>query len=390
MAPSPRPATLTDANVPPEVLARLSRVRTKLLKARGAISRGRVAPTETEDRLELFAARERLMRYRDQIAVSAGATRDLAALQERIIGRDDILRIGFLARGMLAARSVARLVVLGGAEHGSGFLVAPDTLITNHHVLPDPARAEATEVEFELYDEGGVLVETRRCELDPRRFWFTAPELDVSLVALNGTAEGGTDVEDLGWHPLISQQGKIRIGDAVNIIQHPGGRSKSIVVHNSNLLHLENGSDLSPFFWYSSDTEQGSSGAPVFNNRWEVIGVHHRSVPRTNAADELIDEQGLVIPREEFLRDPSRAVWIANQGVRTSRIVAALQQAQFPVDSQTLFRDLLLERWDASRLRNQGLAAALRAVQPDPGTESQRGTRTLGGRGGVTIRITLD
>ena len=27
---------------------------------------------------------------------------------------------------------------------------------------------------------------------------------------------------------------------------------------------------------YSTDTEPGSSGSPVFNQDWEIVGLHHR------------------------------------------------------------------------------------------------------------------
>jgi endonuclease G, mitochondrial len=385
-----KPATLKDAKVPKEVLARLDRVRTDILRVKGAISRGRAVPTETDDRLEKFAEREQLLRRIDPIQEAARATADLEPLRERVIGSDDILRIGFLARGMLAARSVVRLAVLGGAEHGSGFLVSPDALITNNHVLPDQTRAFATDVELELYDGSGTLTETRHCALAPERFWFTDANLDFSVVALSDTPDTLACTADLGWHPMIGQQGKIRIGDAVNIIQHPGGRPKSVVLHNSNLLHLQNDGDLSPFLWYSSDTEPGSSGAPVFNKHWEVIGVHHRSVPRTNSAGELLDENGRVIPRTEFLRDPDRAVWIANQGVRTSRVVAALAEAVFTNETHSRFRDALLQQWEGSRLRNQGQAAALRSLDAGPAAESHRPHSAKVVSGPVTISITIE
>jgi endonuclease G, mitochondrial len=372
---SAQPATLADAAVPVEVLERLGRVQRKLLHTRRAILGGRAVSTETIDRLDKFARREELLRQRESIAVAARSARELAELEERIIGRDDILRIGFLARGMLAARSVCRLVVMGGFEHGTGFLVAPDALITNNHVLPDPDRAYATEAEWELYDLAGTLTEIRRCELAPDRFWFTDVERDFTVVALADTPDASACAEGLGWHPMIGQQGKIRIGDPVNIIQHPGGRPKSVVLHNSNLLHLENDTDLSSFLWYSSDTEPGSSGAPVFNNHWEIIGVHHRSVPNTNNAGELLDEHGRVISQEDFRRDPSRAVWIANQGVRTSQVVMALEAAGFDRDRHTAFRDALLARWEESRLRNVGQSAALAATMrsaADPAHETKR------------------
>jgi endonuclease G, mitochondrial len=390
MARTAKPATLTDAKIPKDVLARLDRVHGHILRVKGAISRGRAVPTETDDRLEKFAEREQLLRQIEPIRHAARATADLEPLRERVIGSDDILRIGFLARGMLAARSVARLTVLGGVEHGSGFLVSPDALITNNHVLPDASRAYATEVEFELHDANGNVSEIRRCVLAPERFWFTDPKLDFTLVALSETPDAVSCTADLGWHPMIGQQGKIRIGDAVNIIQHPGGRPKSVVLHNSNLLHLENESDLAPFLWYSSDTEPGSSGAPVFNKHWEVIGVHHRSVPRTNSAGELLDENGQLIPRTEFLRDPDRAVWIANQGVRTSRIVSALTDAGFDQESHSRFRDALLQRWEGSRLRNQGQAAAVHSLETNPAAESHRAGSATVVSGPVTISIRID
>ncbi len=386
----PPAATLADADVPGDVLERLGRVTPELRRAKDAISRGEAVDTETPERLESYTRREELRQHRETILSASQVTAALDPLRERVVGSDDILRIGFLARGMLAARAVGRLVVMGGTEHGTGFLAAPDMLITNNHVLPDPDRAHATEIEFEVHDQAGAVAEVRMCELSPARFWFTDKELDVTIVALADTPAARACTEGLGWHPMIGQQGKIRIGDPVNIIQHPQGRQKSIVLHNSNLLHLENDSELSPFLWYSSDTEPGSSGAPVFSNHWEVIGVHHRSVPKTNSAGELVDAKGAVIPRDEFLRNPNRAVWIANQGARTSQIVKALAAATFPHATHEHARNHLLQLWEGSRLRNEGQAAALRSLQPDPTTEAVRSSGAFAAAPGVTIHITVE
>lgn len=382
-----QPATVDDAKVPEDVLAKFRQVRPRLDETQRAIGRGDTAPGETSERLAQFEARQRTLRSIEEPLIR-GIT-ELDELQERMLGSEDILRIGFLAHGMGAARSVARLVVLGGAEHGTGFLVAPDVLATNRHVLPDLDRAHATDVEFEIHDASGALRETRSCKLDTGRFWFSDPELDVTLVALRNDAETLASTTGLGWHPLIAQQGKIRIGDPVNIIQHPNGRPKSIVLHNSNLLHLENATVLSPFLWYSSDTEKGSSGAPVFNNRWEVIGVHHRSVPKTNSKGELLDANDHVISRAEFETDPSRAVWIANQGIRTSRIVEALTAAPLSRDEHVSFRQALLARWEECKVRNHGQEATLGPLRSDPGFESAT-DGVIRTSGPVTIRITIE
>lgn len=394
MAPRPSPsAMLKDVNVPREVMTRLKKVRSKLLRAKGAIVRGERVPTESDERLALIAKRATVQRGRALAEDGDTATVDDVLAAERIIGTDDILRVAFLGRGLLAARSVGRILILGGAETATGFLVAPHILMTNNHVLPDELRAAVSKVEFELHDVAGLPREIRQVELDPDRFWYTDKRLDISIVALAEGSDTEKATEDLGWHPMIGQQGKIRIGDAINIIQHPGGRYKSVVVHNSNLLHLENDTVLMPFMWYTTDTEPGSSGAPVFNNHWEVVGVHHRSVPRTNESGELLDADGQTISREEFRRNPDRAVWIANEGSRTSQIVAALSAAKFTRASLTQTRDELLDLWERSKLRNNGqAAAALSTTSADPSmlTESAFKAERGGSRTGtITIKIAV-
>jgi len=56
---------------------------------------------------------------------------------ERIIGDSDLMSINFLDRGRRAAAAVCRIKVPsdGGAWYGTGFLVGPRLLLTNHHVL---------------------------------------------------------------------------------------------------------------------------------------------------------------------------------------------------------------------------------------------------------------
>ncbi len=383
----------SDAEALAPVLDRFARVRTRVDRARRAVADRAPAPTETADRLAMFAEREEIAELRE--GPTPRVTTDALDTRERIIGADDILRISFLGRGMVAARSVGRIIVAGGLDHGTGFLVAPDILMTNNHVLPEIPHAAAAEVEFEQHDLTGGLTAMPTARLDPGRFWFTDALLDITLVALME----GAATEPLGWHPMIAQQGKIRIGDPVNIIQHPGGRGKSVVVHNSNLLHLENpargrdAQNLGAFLWYDGDTEKGSSGAPVFNRHWEVVGVHHRGVPRADSAGYLLDAEGKTFSRDELAADPDRAVWIANEGTRTSRIVAALTEAEFEAARHARRRDALLELWDESRLHNRGQASARASAADLPAHEGAPGAHGQTGKlraAGVVIRISIE
>ena len=64
--------------------------------------------------------------------------------------------------------------------------------------------------------------------------------------------------------PLIGVKGKILKGDPVNIIQHPEGGPKRYATVNNRLLDLRDDG----FLLYETDTLEGSSGSPVFNQHW--------------------------------------------------------------------------------------------------------------------------
>lgn len=393
---TPPRACLADAGVPQEVLDRLQKVMPDLKKAQAQVAAGQ-RNLDTPERARGYEKRQD---QRRGVAMLAGLTdRRMESTFERKIGEDEILRIGFLCAGLLAARSIGRIAVSGGVKMGTGFLVSPTMVMTNHHVLETKDQAGAATIDFEEIDFLGEHRSTMSCDFDPERFFCSNKEFDVAVVALKDEEGQRARLRGLGWHPMVGQQGKIRIGDPVNIIQYPGGRMKSVVMHNSHLLHLrDDDDDLAPFCWYSSDTERGSSGSPVFNNAWEVIGVHHRSIPKTNARDEILDMAGEPMSDEAFERDPDRAAYAANEGVRTSRVVSALQHWEDwakPPEGMRELRDGLLALWESARLRNLGQEAAREGAREGLGApsgtfESLGGPISVGrgaGRGPININL---
>lgn len=59
---------------------------------------------------------------------------------ERVLAGNELQPVNYLERGALAARAVARILIRqpNGRQYGwgTGFLIAPQVLITNNHVLP--------------------------------------------------------------------------------------------------------------------------------------------------------------------------------------------------------------------------------------------------------------
>ncbi len=239
---------------------------------------------------------------------------------ERLIGESDLVSINFLDRGRRAADAVCRikLPMEGGHAYGTGFLVGPRLLLTNNHVVSSAAEAAQCEAEFGYEaDLDGVVKEPVCFNLDPHTLFFTSPETDFTLVAVTPLSDGGVPLDRYGWLPLIPLPGKTVDGEWVSAIQHPNGQPKQIAIHASQIIKLDPATvavDITRFIHYSTDTEPGSSGSPVFNDQWQVVALHHKAVPAPPAKDAL--------PGAE-------PEWIANEGVRVSAIFNLLERNRF-------------------------------------------------------------
>ena len=144
-------------------------------------------------------------------------------------------------------------------------------------------------------------------------------------------------VQDLGWCRLIPTEGKAILGNPVNIIQHPLGEMKQVIIRENKLVDLPP-QPLDTFAHYEGDTEPGSSGSPVFNDQWEVIALHHSGVPATNNKGQMLDVDGGVWKKGD---DPARLHWIANEGIRISRLVNFIAKAKVAVHEEALRQQFL-------------------------------------------------
>jgi len=59
----------------------------------------------------------------------------------------------------------------------------------------------------------------------------------------------------------------------VVIIQHPNGGLKQITLTANQVVKVS-----APYILYTTYTMRGSSGAPVFNDLWQVIAIHHAGI----------------------------------------------------------------------------------------------------------------
>lgn len=183
---------------------------------------------------------------------------------ERIIGENTLKDLAFLERGLEVARAVAYIQV-GNKWSGTGFMISQNLLITNHHVIPSKNHVDSSIFRFNYQlNFGGAPALFHECHAISDNVFFTNVELDYTIVALDEAH--GND-----WRYLhLSKGSALSKGDRVNIIQHPHGLPKQISFQNNFVASID-----TKVVQYYTSTLEGSSGAPVFNDKWEVVAIHH-------------------------------------------------------------------------------------------------------------------
>ncbi|MFC9679548.1 trypsin-like serine peptidase [Streptomyces sp. NPDC056948] len=298
-----------------------------------------------------------------------GEAMDLPDANERIIDLSNELQAwSFLPRGVRAGASVARITLRrDGRElpHGTGFLVSPRLMMTNHHVLPDEGFARRCFAEFNAQVTVDNVPDTAvRMELDPGAFFAADRRLDFALVAVTPAPDGRPPGEIFGWNRLSVQLGKLVLGEKVNIIGHPDGRLKEIVLRDNAVLVR-----LDDFVHYRTDTRPGNSGSPVFNDQWEVVALHHSGVPKKDDQGRVLRTDGQ--PWREGDGDDA-IEWVANEGVRISSVLKHLSG----LDLDTARRALLTEMGPDSGLDQSAVAAPALSSPPVPGVTTPAASAT--------------
>jgi hypothetical protein len=239
-----------------------------------------------------------------------------------------------LARWMIAVeRQVCQ--VRCGYAYGTGFLVAPDLVLTCHHVvewhLTGSVSKADVQVRFDYrrtvtgaeppdddgawigLDPGWPIPNSRSSTAD-----FTlvgeaaADELDFALLKLEkqvGLDSPPAETRPRGWVDMSRDRSLPEAGSAIFIVQHPAndkaGPPQMPLQLALSTPGYEGVNAIGTRITYTPSTKPGSSGSPVFDRTLAAVALHHcRGEARTN--------RGIPLAKIRAALDPDvRALLIA-------------------------------------------------------------------------------
>jgi len=211
---------------------------------------------------------------------------------EKIIDDNNLKDIDFLMQGIVVSKSVAH-ITLSNRETATGFLIAPDVLLTNWHVFEVASCAQSAKIRFNYAtDRYGNFLPIDEYACNPDSLFENNQNLDYAVVRIKG--DPGAK-----WGYLQLKPIDVEVNEKVNIIQHPDGKPKQIAMNDNQVKYVDES-----VIQYITDTLPGSSGSPVFNDNWQLVALHH---------------SGGNIP------EPStKSIHFRNEGIRIGAIIKVL------------------------------------------------------------------
>jgi len=195
---------------------------------------------------------------------------------------------------------------------GTGFLVGPDLVLTNDHVIERVRKGEAAWQDVRcIFDYkqtvDGATLDKKKLpavklindankwlvdRLPPSQFdWDPtlgdAPEteLDFALLRLEepigdlpvggGTADSQAMNQPRGWIDVNVQPAPLTVGNQVFLLQHPKGEPLRLSVGTVTEFNGQTRTRMR----YDANSKDGSSGSPCFNADLQLVALHHAFDP---------------------------------------------------------------------------------------------------------------
>lgn len=189
---------------------------------------------------------------------------------------------------------VCRIEFPQGQAQGTGFLIAPNVVITNFHVMENVIKQKVDYSDVVLRFDYQKLVGDELSNGTEHRLakdWLldqspyvdnrlpTLDELDYTLIQVDGEPGNETLGEKgspaRGWIELPTKAYEFLPQTPMFILQHPKGKSLKLAFDTDAIINVNKNHTIVK---YKTNTEPGSSGSPCFNSNWDLVALHHMGI----------------------------------------------------------------------------------------------------------------
>lgn len=246
-------------------------------------------------------------------------------LEKIVPGYNNLQQLSWLREGLRLAQTVGRIVTPDGL--GTGWLISEELILTNNHVIPTHPTPGQCWIEFNYeVDWRGTPLPIDRFEITG--LVKTSLPLDYSIVAVKGRPG-----EKYGFNNILDAKRPTLDSSATHypvIVQHPRGEFKQVALTDNVLVTLDE-----TLVWYTTDTEPGSSGSPVFDQFWRPFALHHAGGPKRLADGKVV---------------------ILNEGIILERVVSDARDILGKTEHlRSVVSDLLISGWFRSETQEPDL-----------------------------------
>ncbi len=246
-------------------------------------------------------------------------------LELKIIDSQSTFDIGTWRRrlGEIEGR-VCRIEYPPTVARGTGFLIGPNAVLTNYHVVervisddylpsdirlrfdylvgPDgvqvsPGTAYELAEEWRVHDSPySPMDQLSAPPSDPPPDQLDYAVLRTAVEVGNEPVGGPTDDPEpvaRGWIEPSPEVYPFAAGTALYIVQHPDGLPMQVAVDSGGVLG-QNGNHTR--VRYTTTTQPGSSGSPCFSADWQLVALHHGGDPKYTETRHADFNQGIPLP----------------------------------------------------------------------------------------------
>ena len=216
---------------------------------------------------------------------------------EALRSRFSRVKYSYFEKAPVACNQVARIYVdAKPSAWGTGWMLTPELMVTCWHVLAEGTTRSAIDVSQETLAHVADLL---RFHFDPRPpddgnecpdvcgakleagCWAHGPNaspLDFAILRLPDQGANRSGLEVCRSALTVKREAFV----AANIPQYPGGHPMMVGIRANRITRTD-----PTYITYETDTEGGSSGAPVCTDDWRVYGLHRRGEHLGNRATQV-------------------------------------------------------------------------------------------------------